>query len=69
MVRDGRKLSEEHRRKLSEAKKGKKNPMYGKPRSKATKRKISKTMKGRKKSEEHRRKISKSLKGRRNQKR
>ena len=46
----GKKFSEEHKRKLSEAKKGRKNPMYGKPRSKATKRKISEAMKGRKKS-------------------
>ncbi|NMJ87887.1 MAG: endonuclease, partial [Thaumarchaeota archaeon] len=60
--------SEEHKRKMSESLKGKKNPMYGKPRSKATKRKISKTMKGRKKSEEHRRKISKAQKARKKSK-
>ena len=32
----GRKLSDEHKRKLSEAKKGKKNPMYGKTGEKST---------------------------------
>ena len=38
--------NEECRRKLSEAKKGEKNPMYGKPRSEETKRKLSESRKG-----------------------
>ena len=43
----GKHLPEEAKRKISKAMKGRRNPMYGKPRSKATKRKISKAMKGR----------------------
>ncbi len=44
------KHTEETKRNMSKARNGRKNPMYGKPRSKATKRKISEAMKGRKKS-------------------
>ena len=61
-IRDNIQLSEEHRRKLSEANKGKfegeKNPMYGKHHSDEAKKKMSGT-----KTEEHKRKISESRKG------
>ena len=50
-------LSEEHKRKLSEIRKGKKNPFFGKKHTLETKRKISETSKGRKVSLETRRKI------------
>lgn len=68
--------SDETRQKLSEAKKGENNPMYGKPLSEEIKRKISEALKGEKnpmygkpspkkgvpRSEETRRKISEALK-------
>ena len=50
MVNKGKKHSEETKRKISKALKGKNNPMYGKSVSDKTKRKISKTLKARKKS-------------------
>lgn len=56
----------EHSRKMSEARKGDKNPMYGKPRSEETKQKLSESLKGKPskpRSEETKRKISQSLKG------
>lgn len=72
----GRKLSEGHRRKISEAMKGENNPMNrpearqkhsealkGKSPSEETRRKISETLKDRKLSEETRRKMSESRKG------
>lgn len=52
----------EHRRKLSDARKGKPAPNKGKPFSDETKKKISDAMKGRTLSDETRRKISESLK-------
>ena len=67
----GRKLSEETKKKLSEAKKGENHPMYGKHLSEEHKRKISESKigcigpnKGRIFSDEHRIHISESLKGR-----
>lgn len=54
ITQKGKKLSEEHRRKLSESQKGKKR----KPLSEETKRKIGEASKGRKASEETRRKLS-----------
>jgi hypothetical protein len=64
----GRKLTEEHKRKISEATKGKNNPnygklgenhpYYGKKRSEEHKRKISQAMKGKTFSEEHKAKLS-----------
>ena len=50
--------SEETRRKMSEAKKGKPSPNKGKPHSEEHRRKISEAMKGKTLSEETRRKIS-----------
>lgn len=64
----GKKFSEEHRRKISESLKGKKHPLYGKPKeehpmygrhhSKETRRRISQAMMGHPVSEEARRKMS-----------
>jgi hypothetical protein len=63
----GRKLSLEHRLKLSLAKKGKyigkNHPMFGKHHSKESKLKMSKSLKGKKLSKEHKLKISKTLRG------
>ena len=59
--------SEETRKKLSEANKGKykgeKHPMYGKPRSEETKKKMSEAHKGKHHSEESKKKISEAHKG------
>lgn len=55
--------SEEHRRKISEALRGSKNPNYGKKRSLETCRKISETKKRIELSEETRRKMSEAKKG------
>ena len=55
----GEKKSEEHKRKLSEARKGQKTG----PRSEETKNKISEALKGRSLSEEHKNKLSESIKG------
>ena len=62
MVNKGKKLSKETRRKISEANKGKNNPMYGKHHTEETKRNIGRKNKGRKKSKETKRKISKAMK-------
>ena len=51
-------------RTMSEALKGKNNPMYGKHHSEETKKKMSEARKGRKLSEETKRKLSEALKGR-----
>ena len=63
----GRCLSEEHKKKLSEAKKGKyageKNPMYGKKHSEEVRNKISRAHKGKKMSTETRKRMSESRKG------
>ena len=56
--------SEEWKRKMSKAKKGKKNPNYGKHHSEETKRKMSESVKGRTSSEETKRKMSKAQKAR-----
>lgn len=67
----GKYHTEEIKRKISEGKRGNKNPNFGKPRSEETKRKISNSQKGNKShhfgkchSDEIKQKISKSLKGR-----
>ena len=58
----GTKMSEETKRKMSKAQKGKNNPRYGKPVTEETRRKISEAKKGKslgkKHSEETKRKIS-----------
>ena len=66
----GKTPSEEHKRKLSEAKTGKNHPMYGKTPSEETRRKLSEANKGennpmygKTQSEEHRRKLSEANKG------
>ena len=56
-------FSKEHRRKLSEAKMGSKNPQYGRPHSEEHKRKIAESLMGRKRPEAVKRKISESSKG------
>ena len=58
------KRTEETRRKTSEAKRGKNNPMYGKRHSEEIRLKISEAMMGHEVSSETRRRISKSAKGR-----
>ena len=64
---NGYKHTEESKRKMSEAKKGKydgeNNPMYGKTFSKEHRRKISESQKGKTLSEEHKRKISETISG------
>lgn len=52
----GKKLSEEHRRKISESERGNKH-------SEESKRKISESLKGKKFSDEHKRKLSEAKKG------
>ena len=65
----GKILSEETKRKMSEAKKGEKHPLYGKPLSEETKRKMSEALKGNKNmlgkhhTEETKQKMRNSLKG------
>ena len=66
----GKHRSEETKRKISAAKKGKhnnnkgeNNPFYGKKHSEETKQKISNAMKGKTFSEEHKQKISEAKKG------
>jgi hypothetical protein len=58
------KMSEEHKRKLSEANKGKKPWNTGKPRSEETKEKIRNKLTGQKQSEERIMKVSNALRGR-----
>ena len=66
---NGKILSEETKRKMSEAKKGKKHPLYGKQLSEETKRKMSEAKKGNKNmlgkhhTEETKQKIGNSSKG------
>lgn len=55
---DHPKMSEETRKKISEAKKGEKNHIYGKHHSIETRKKMSAAHKGKRKSEEMRKKIS-----------
>ena len=59
----GKPKSEEHKRKISEAKKGKKSGIYGKKLSEESKAKISEANKGKHHSEETKRKISEAHKG------
>ena len=54
----GKHCSGETKRKMSDAKKGENNPMFGKNPSEETRRKISESRKGQPKSDETRRKIS-----------
>jgi len=68
--RKGKKFSEEHKRKLSEAKKGKNHPMYGKTHSEKSKKNMSEAQKGKNHpmygkhhSEKTRQKMSESHKG------
>ena len=56
-------MSEERKRKISEAKKGENHPMYGKHLSEETKKKLSDSLKGHKVSEETKQKMSKASKG------
>ena len=58
----GKHLSEEHKKKLSEASKGEKNPMYGKHFSEESKKKMSEAKKGKKLSEETKKKLSEAHK-------
>ena len=55
--------SDDTKNKMSEAKKGENNPMYGKHLSEETKNKLSEELKGRKFSEEHKKKIGETKKG------
>jgi len=55
--------SEETRKKISESRKGKKHPQFGKPLSAETRRKISEALKGREHSADTRRKLSEAHKG------
>lgn len=57
-------FSDETRKKMSDAMKGERNPMYGKTRSDETRRKISESQKGKPKSDETKRKIAESQKAR-----
>jgi group I intron endonuclease len=61
--RKGVKLSEETKKKMSDAQKGEKNHMFGKKQSEETKRKKSESLKGKKHTEETKRKISEANKG------
>ena len=59
----GKQFSEEHKKKLSEARKGENNHNYGKHLSEETKNKISYAKKGKQFSEEHKKKLSEAHKG------
>ena len=61
-ARQGIEFSAEHKRKISEALKGKPNNFKGKTHTEEAKRKISEAKKGKHLSEEHKRKISETLK-------
>ena len=65
-AKKGKALSEEHKRKLSESRRGKRNHNYGKQLPEEVKKKISNTLTGRKLSEKTKKKISESLKGENN---
>ena len=65
-MKENKKLSEEHKRRISNALRGNKNPNYGKPCSVETRQKISEAHKGKKLSEEHKEKLCKALKGNKN---
>lgn len=56
-------MSEETRRKMSESKKGEKNPFYGKHHTEETKKEHSEAVRGYKHTEESRRRMSESRKG------
>lgn len=56
-------ISDETRKKMSDAKKGKNNPHYGKHLSEEHKKKIGEGNKGKKLSEEHKKKLSEASKG------
>ena len=56
--------SEETRKKMSESRKGKKHPLYGKARSEETRKKMSKSHTGKKLTEAHRKHIGEAGKGR-----
>jgi group I intron endonuclease len=62
-IHKGKRLSDEHKRKISEAESGNKNCNYGKPMSEEQKSKISKTLTGRKLPIETRVKLSTALIG------
>jgi len=62
----GRRLSAERRRKLSESKKGEKNPNWGKSLSEEAKRRLSEANKGKKLGVEHRHKIGRAMSGKNN---
>lgn len=62
-ARQGKKLSEETKNKMSKAKKGEKHPLFGKHHSEEAKIKISKAKKGKALSEEHKKRISEAQKG------
>jgi hypothetical protein len=55
--------NQETRRKMSESRRGEKNPRYGKPRSEETRRKMSELKRGKSHSEETRRQMSESRRG------
>lgn len=57
------KPSDEAKERMSETKKGNKNPMYGKKFSKEAKNKLSEALRGRNFSEEHKKKIGETKKG------
>ena len=59
-------LTEEHKKKLSEAMSGDKNPNYGNPLSPEHKKKISESNKGKKLSPEHKKNIGEAIKGKYN---
>ena len=59
----GKHHSLETKKKMSEAKKGEKHPLYGKQLSEETKQKMSKSHKGKTSSEETKQKLSKSISG------
>ena len=65
-TKKGKKFSEKHRLKISEAQKGEKNPNFGKTPSAETRHKMSEAHKGQTKSAETRRKMSESRKGEKN---
>lgn len=59
----GKQHSEETKKKMSEARKGEKHPMYGKKHSEEAKKKMSEAKKCKPKSEEHKKKLSENMKG------